>query len=46
MDWEIHQMDVKVSFFNDELEVEICMDQPMEFVQDKKEHLVKRSPRV
>jgi hypothetical protein len=40
MDWEIHQMDVKTAFLNGVLEVVIYMDQPEEFVQKGKEHLV------
>jgi hypothetical protein len=36
MDWEIHQMDVKMSFLNGVLEVEIYMDQPKGFVQEGK----------
>ena len=33
MDWEIHQIDVKTTFFNNVLEVEIYMDLPEEFIQ-------------
>jgi hypothetical protein len=40
MDLEIHQMDVKTTFLNGELEEDIYMDQPQGFVQDGKEHLV------
>jgi hypothetical protein len=38
-DMEIHQMDVKTAFFNDDLEEEIYMEQPEEFTQEG-EHLV------
>jgi hypothetical protein len=37
---EIHQMDVKTTFLNGELEEDIYMDQSQGFVQDGKEHLV------
>jgi hypothetical protein len=40
MDLEIHQMDVKTTFLNGELEEDIFMDQSQGFVQDGKEHLV------
>lgn len=40
MDWEIHQINIKATFFNEELDVEIYMDQPQEFVQKNKKHLV------
>jgi len=39
-DMEIHQMDVKTTFFNDELEEEIYMEQPQGFVHQGSEHLV------
>ena len=34
MDWEIHQIDVKTTFLNGILEVEIYMDQPEGFLQE------------
>jgi hypothetical protein len=40
MDWEIHQMDVKIAYLNETLEVEIYMDQPEDFVQEGKEDLI------
>jgi hypothetical protein len=40
MDLEIHQMDVKTTFLNGELEEDIYMDQLQGFVQDGKEHLM------
>ncbi len=40
MELEIHQMDVKITFLNGELEEDIYMDQPQGFVQDGKEHLM------
>ena len=30
---EIHQLNVKTEFLNEILEVEICMDQPEDFLQ-------------
>ncbi len=39
-DMEIHQMDVKTTFFNGELEEEIYMEQPQGFVHQGGEHLV------
>ena len=36
----IHQMDVKTAFFNGELEEEIYMDQPDEFVAKVQEGMV------
>ncbi len=39
-DMEIHQMDVKTTFLNDELEEEIYMEQPQGFVHQGGEHLV------
>ncbi len=39
-DMEIHQMDVKIAFFNRELEEEIYMEQPQGFVDQGGEHLV------
>ena len=38
--WEIHQMDVKTIFLNGVLKVEIYMDQPEGFVQERKKHLM------
>jgi transposase InsO family protein len=39
-DMEIHQMDVKTAFLNDELEKEIYMEQPQGFVHQGGEHLM------
>jgi hypothetical protein len=39
-DMEIHQMDVKTTFFNGELEEEIYMEQPQGFVHQGGEHLM------
>jgi len=39
-DMEIHQMDVKTAFFNDELEEEIYMEQPQGFLHQGGEHLM------
>jgi hypothetical protein len=39
-DMEIHQMDVKTTFLNGELEEEIYMEQPQRFVHQGGEHLV------
>jgi len=39
-DMEIHQMDVKITFFNGKLKEEIYMEQPQGFVHQGGEHLV------
>ncbi len=39
-DMEIHQMDMKMTFLNGELEKEIYMEQPQGFVHQGGEHLV------
>jgi hypothetical protein len=39
-DMDIHQMDVKTTFLNGELEEEIYMEQPQGFVRQGNEHLV------
>ncbi len=39
-DMEIHQMDMKIAFLNDEFEEEIYMEQPQGFVHEGGEHLV------
>ena len=36
MDWEMHQMDVKMAFLNRILEVDMYIDEPEGFVQEKK----------
>ena len=40
MDLELHQMDVKTTFFNGELEEEIYMEQPVNFVSKGHERKV------
>ena len=40
MNWKIHQMDVKTTFLNRILEVEIYMDQPEGSIQEGKGDLV------
>jgi hypothetical protein len=39
-DMEIHQMDMKMTFFNDKLEKEIYMEQPQALVHQGGEHLM------
>jgi len=43
IDLEIHQMKVKMSFLNGELEEDIYMNQPKGFVQKRKEHFLASS---
>jgi Reverse transcriptase (RNA-dependent DNA polymerase) len=38
LDLELHQMDVKIAFLNDNLEEEIYMEQPASFVVEGQEH--------
>jgi Reverse transcriptase (RNA-dependent DNA polymerase) len=40
LDLELHQMDVKTAFLNDNLEEEIYMEQPASFVVEGQEHKV------
>ena len=40
MDLELHQMDVKTTFLNGDLEEEIYMDQSVGFVAKAQEHKV------
>jgi Reverse transcriptase (RNA-dependent DNA polymerase) len=40
LDLELHQMDVKTTFLNDNLEEEIYMEQPASFVVERQEHKV------
>ena len=37
---ELHQMDMKIVFFNKDLEENVYMDQPMGFLVEGKEHMV------
>ena len=37
---ELHQMDVKTVFLNENLEEEVCMDQPKGFSIKRKKHMV------
>ena len=41
-DLELHQMDVKTSFLNGDLEEEVYMDQPQDFETTSKRNLVYR----
>ena len=41
-DFKIHQMDVKTTFLNGELEEEICMEQPKVFIVPGKAKKVSR----
>lgn len=38
--WEVHHMDVKSAFLNDDLEEELYVSQPASFVVDGAEHKV------
>ena len=46
MDWEIHQTDVKVAFFNGILEVKIYMNQLEGFIQERKNTLCANSRKL
>ena len=39
-DLELHQIDVKTAFLNEDLEKNVCMDQPMGFSVEGNEHMV------
>jgi len=39
-DHELHQMDVKTTFLNENLEENVYMDQPVGFTEEGKEHMV------
>jgi len=39
-DLELHQMDVKTSFPNGDLEKDVYMDQPVGFIKEGKDHMV------
>ena len=40
MDLELHEMDVKIDFLNEELNEEIYMEQPVSFIVQGQEHKV------
>jgi hypothetical protein len=40
--WEVHHMDVKSVFLNDNVQEEVCVEQPMGFIViDKKQKVLK-----
>jgi hypothetical protein len=40
MDWKIHQINIKVTFLDEVMEVKMYMDQLIGFVQEGEKHLV------
>jgi len=39
-DLELHQMNVKTGFVNEDLKEDVYIDQPVEFTKEGKEHMV------
>ena len=39
-DLELHQINVKIAFLNEDLEEDVYMDQPVEFIEEGKKHMV------
>lgn len=40
MDLEMHQMDVKIVFFNGKFKEDLYMDQVQRFIEERKQHLI------